>query len=141
MSLSHSGSIHVVTKEAKFNRGFPSSISSSLMIWYAASFGIEFSGILNLICTFSVPHFYRCYICLINVIKIISIITLEVKFGHILMQMWSGRRRPTPMRRGRAPSRRWEEEDKEMIMRDQSEIEESDEWEWRKKRPYGGFLY
>lgn len=48
MSLSHSGSIHVVTKEAKFSLGFPSNISSSLIIWYAASFGIEFSGILNL---------------------------------------------------------------------------------------------
>ena len=48
MSLSHSGSIHVVTKDARFSRGFPSSISSSLMIWYAASFGIDCSGILNL---------------------------------------------------------------------------------------------
>ena len=48
MSLSHSGSIHVVTNDARFSRGFPSSISSSLMIWYAASLGIDCSGILNL---------------------------------------------------------------------------------------------
>jgi hypothetical protein len=45
MSLSHSGSIHVVTKDARFSRGLPSSISSSLMIWYAASLGIDRSGI------------------------------------------------------------------------------------------------
>jgi hypothetical protein len=45
MSLSHSGSIHVVTKDARFSRGLPSSISSSLMIWYAASRGIDRSGI------------------------------------------------------------------------------------------------
>jgi hypothetical protein len=45
MSLSHSDSIQVVTKDAKFSRGLPSSISSSLMIWYAASFGIDLSGI------------------------------------------------------------------------------------------------
>ena len=48
MRRSHSGSIHVVTKDARFSRGFPSSISSSLMIWYAASLGISASGILNL---------------------------------------------------------------------------------------------
>jgi len=48
MSLSHSGSIQVVTKEARFSLGLPSNLSSSLMIWYAASLGIEFLGISNL---------------------------------------------------------------------------------------------
>jgi hypothetical protein len=48
MSLSHSGSIHVVTNDAKFSLGVPSRSSSSFMIWYAASFGIAFSGNLNL---------------------------------------------------------------------------------------------
>jgi P pilus assembly chaperone PapD len=45
MSLSHSGSIHVVTNDARFSRGFPSSISSSLMICYAAPLGIDCSDI------------------------------------------------------------------------------------------------
>ncbi|KAJ0907809.1 hypothetical protein HanRHA438_Chr07g0303341 [Helianthus annuus] len=48
ISLSHSGSIHVVTNEARFSLGFPSNINSSLMIWNAASLGIESSAILNL---------------------------------------------------------------------------------------------
>jgi hypothetical protein len=48
MSLSHSGSIHVVTNDAKFKRGLPSNINSSLIIWYAASFGVSFSGSRNL---------------------------------------------------------------------------------------------
>lgn len=44
MSLLHSGSIHVVTNDAKFKRGLPSSMSSSLMIWYAASLGVSLIG-------------------------------------------------------------------------------------------------
>jgi hypothetical protein len=48
MSLLHSGSIHVVTNDAKFSLGVPSKSNSSCMIWYATSFGIAFSGNLNL---------------------------------------------------------------------------------------------
>uniref|UniRef100_A0A803Q738 Uncharacterized protein n=1 Tax=Cannabis sativa TaxID=3483 RepID=A0A803Q738_CANSA len=43
MSLSHSGSIQVVTKEAKLSLGVPSNMSSSFMNWSAASLGIVFS--------------------------------------------------------------------------------------------------
>ena len=42
MSLSHSGSIHVVTNDARFSRGLLSSSSSSWMIWYAASLEMDF---------------------------------------------------------------------------------------------------
>lgn len=48
MSLSHSGSIHVVQNDAKSKRGLPSSISSSKIVWYAASFEISCWGRVHL---------------------------------------------------------------------------------------------
>jgi hypothetical protein len=44
MSRPTSGSIHVVTKVARFWRALPSSINSSWMIWYAAADDISPSG-------------------------------------------------------------------------------------------------
>ncbi len=45
ISFSACGSIHVLTKVARFIRALPSSISSSWMIWYATSGDISPSGI------------------------------------------------------------------------------------------------
>lgn len=40
-SLSLSGSIHVVTKDAKLSTGLPFNTKSSFMIWQAASLGLN----------------------------------------------------------------------------------------------------
>jgi hypothetical protein len=40
-SLSLSGSIHVVTKDAKLSLGLPFNTKSSFMIWQAASLGLN----------------------------------------------------------------------------------------------------
>ena len=44
ISVRACGSIHVVTKVARFRRALPSSISSSWTIWYAMSGAISPSG-------------------------------------------------------------------------------------------------